>query len=106
MYPELLHFFSVVLFAAGIIVTLLGILLTSAPFTSSLIRHKFQAAFPFLLMTLGALLVAFIGWKGIISIPPPKLVSKPRKVELVIPRDAQMNAEIIREDTRIHLKDL
>ena len=32
--------------------------------------------------------------------------NNPRKVELVIPGDAQMNAEIIREDTRIHLKDL
>lgn len=32
--------------------------------------------------------------------------SNPRKVEVVIPGDAQMNAEIIREDTRIYLKDL
>ena len=36
------------------------------------------------------------------QIPNPN----PRKVELVIPGDAQMNAEIIREDTRIRLKDL
>lgn len=31
---------------------------------------------------------------------------KPRKVEMVIPNDAQMNAEIIQENTRIHLKNL
>ena len=32
--------------------------------------------------------------------------TKPRKVELVIPGDAQMNAEIIRKNDRIHLKNL
>lgn len=54
----------------------------------------------FLFLILG-LLLAYLSPLGS-RIPNPN----PRKVELVIPGDAQMNAEIIREDTRIHLKDL
>lgn len=104
MFPVLLHFFSFIFCVAGLGVTLLGTLLTIAPFTTSLICHKFQAAFPFLVMTLCGLLGVVIGWKGITSIPAPN--PKPRKVELEIPSDAQMNAEIIREDTRIYLKNL
>lgn len=100
MYPELLHFFSVVLFAAGIIVTALGILLTSAPFTTSLIRHKFQAAFPFLVMTLCGLLGAFIGWKGIISIPTPK------RLEIQAPADSVIRAQVIRNGQVIHQEEI
>ena len=100
MYPELIHFFSVVLFVAGIIVTLLGIFLTSAPFTTSLIRHKFQAAFPFLVMTLCGLLAAFIGWKGIISIPTPK------RLEIQAPPDSVIRAQVIRNGQVIHQEEI
>ena len=36
----------------------------------------------------------------------PCSIPEHRKVELVIPGDAQMNAEIIRKNDRIHLKNL
>lgn len=36
----------------------------------------------------------------------PKEPEKPRKVELVIPGDAKMNAEIIRQDDKILIKNL
>lgn len=100
MYPELIHFFSIVLFAAGIIVSLLGILLTSAPFTTSLIRHKFQAAFPFLVMTLCGLLGAFIAWKGIISI------STPKRLEIQAPPDSVIRAQVIRNGQVIHQEEI
>lgn len=100
MYPELLHFFSIVLFAAGIIVTALGILLATAPFTTSLIRHKFQAAFPFLVMTLCGLLGVFIGWKGIISIPTPK------RLEIQAPADSVIRAQVIRNGQVIHQEEI
>lgn len=100
MYPELLHFFSVVLFAAGIIVTALGILLTISPFTTSLIRHKFQAAFPFLVMTLCGLLGVVIGWKGIISIPTPK------RLEIQAPADSVIRAQVIRNGQVIHQEEI
>lgn len=100
MCPELVHFFSIVLLAAGIIVTALGILLAFAPFTTSLIRHKFQAAFPFLLMTLGGLLAVFIGWKGIISIPTPK------RLEIQAPPDSVIRAQVIRNGQIIHQEEI
>lgn len=100
MYPELIHFFSFILCAAGIGVTLLGILLTISPFTTSLIRHKFQAAFPFLVMTLCGLLAAFIGWKGIISIPTPK------RLEIQAPADSVIRAQVIRNGQVIHQEEI
>lgn len=100
MYPELIHFFSFILCAAGIGVTLLGILLTISPFTTSLIRHKFQAAAPFLVMTLCGLLGAFIGWKGIISIPTPK------RLEIQAPADSVIRAQVIRNGQVIHQEEI
>lgn len=58
---------------------------------------------------ISAFLLFFLGFLGFFCSAPestPEPTPKPRKVEMVIPGDAQMNAEIIREDTRIHLKNL
>lgn len=104
MFQELLHFFSIVLLAAGIIVTGLGIFLTTAPFTTSLIRHKFQAAFPFLVMTLCGLLGAFIGWKGIISIS--KSIPIPKRLEIQAPSDSVIRAQVIRNGQVIHQEEI
>lgn len=60
---------------------------------------SYVSAFIFLLMGFSGLLCS-----GSCSCPPS--TPKPRKVELVIPGDAQMNAEIIRKNARIHLKNL
>lgn len=62
-----------------------------------------------LISYLSAFLLFFLGFLGFFcsylrSTPEP--TPKPRKVEMVIPGDAQMNAEIIRKNTRIHLKNL
>ena len=100
MYPELLHFFSVVLFAAGNMVSALGMLLATSPFTTSLIRHKFQAAFPFLVMTLLGFLGAFIGWKGINSIPTPK------RLEIQVPADSVIRAQVIRNGQIIYQEEI
>lgn len=100
MYQELLHFFSFILCAAGLGVAVIGILLAISPFTTSLIRHKFQAAFPFLVMTLCGLLGAFIGWKGIISIPTPK------RLEIQAPADSVIRAEVIRNGQVIHQEEI
>lgn len=100
MYQELLHFFSFILCAAGLGVAVIGILLAISPFTTSLIRHKFQAAFPFLVMTLCGLLGAFIGWKGIISIPTPK------RLEIEAPADSVIRAEVIRNGQVIHQEEI
>lgn len=100
MYPELIHFFSFILCASGIGVTLLGILLTISPFTTSLIRHKFPAAAPFLVMTLCGLLGAFIGWKGIISIPTPK------RLEIQAPADSVIRVQVIRNGQVIHQEEI
>ena len=100
MYPELIHFFSMVLFVAGIIVSLLGIFLASAPFSTSLIRHKFQAAFPFLVMAFCGLLAIVIGWKGINSIPTPK------RLEIQAPHDSVIRAQVIRNGQVIHQEEI
>jgi hypothetical protein len=100
MFQELLHFFSFILCAAGLGVTLIGAFLSLAPFTTCLIRHKFQAAFPFLLMTLGGLLAGVIGWKGINSIPTPKTL------EIQAPADSVIRAEVIRNGHVIHQEEI
>lgn len=100
MLLELLHFFCFILCPMGIFVTLLGGFLTIAPFTTSLIRHKFQAAFPFLLMTLGGLLVAVISWWGIVSIPTPK------RLEIEAPANSVIRAEVIRNGQVIHQEEI
>lgn len=63
---------------------------------------------PLALMSyLSAFLLFFLGFLGFFCSAPKSLTEpKPRKVEMVIPRDAQMNAEIIRKNDRIHLKNL
>lgn len=100
MYQELLHFFSFILCAAGLGVAAIGIFLTIAPFTTSLIRHKFQAACPFLVMTLLGFFGAFIGWRGIISIPTPK------RLEIEAPADSVIRAEVIRNGQVIHQEEI
>lgn len=65
---------------------------------------------PLALMSyLSAFLFLFLGFLIFFCSAPesaPESTPKPRKVELVIPSDAQMNAEIIRKNDRIHLKNL
>lgn len=100
MIQEILHFFSFILCAAGIGVSVMGILLTIHDVTISLIRHKFQAAYPFLPMILGGLLAVFIGWKGIISIPTPKIL------EIQAPPDSVIRAEVIRNGQVIHQEEI
>lgn len=100
MLQELLHYFSFILCAAGLGVTLIGAFLIIAPFTTSLIRHKFSAALPFIMMTLGGLLGAGIGWKGLISIPTPK------RLEIQAPADSVIRAEVIRNGTVIHQEEI
>lgn len=100
MYQELIHFFSFIFCGAGIGVAIMGIFLSIAPFTTSLIRHKFQAATPFLVMTLCGLLGAFIGWKGIISIPTPK------RLEIQAPPDSVIRAQVIRNGQVIHQEEI
>lgn len=100
MLQELLHFFCFILCPMGIFVTLLGGFLTIAPFTTSLIRHKFQAALPFILMTIGGLLTTVITWLGIISIPTPK------RLEIQAPADSVIRAEVIRNGQVIHQEEI
>ena len=100
MLQELLHFFSFILCAAGLGVTLIGVFLVITPWTTSLIRHKFTAALPFIMMTLGGLLGVVIGWKGIISIPTPK------RLELQAPADSVIRAEVIRNGQVIHQEEI
>lgn len=100
MLLELLHFFCFILCPMGIFVTLLGGFLTIAPFTTSLIRHKFQAALPFILMTLGGLLTTVITWLGIVSIPTPK------RLEIEAPADSVIRAEVIRNGQVIHQEEI
>lgn len=100
MLQELLHFFSFILCAAGLGVTLIGVFLVIAPWTTSLIRHKFAAALPFIMMTLGGILGAVIGWKGIISIPTPK------RLEIQAPADSVIRAEVIRNGQVIHQEEI
>lgn len=100
MFQELLHFFSFILCAAGLGVSVMGILLTVHAVTIPLIRHKFQAAYPFLLMILGGLLAAFFGWKGITSIPTPKIL------EIQAPPDSVIRAEVIRNGQVIHQEEI
>lgn len=100
MLQELLHFFCFILCPAGLTVAGFGIFLSIAPFTTSLIRHKFQAAAPFLVMTLCGLLGAFIGWKGITSIPTPK------RLEIQAPADSVIRAQVIRNGQVIHQEEI
>lgn len=100
MFLELLHFFCFILCPMGIFVTLLGGFLTIAPFTTSLIRHKFQAALPFILMTIGGLLTTVITWLGIVSIPTPK------RLEIQAPADSVIRAEVIRNGHVIHQEEI
>ena len=100
MFQELLHFFCFILCPLGIFVTIIGGFLTIAPFTTSLIRHKFQAALPFIPMILGGLLGTYLGWKGITSIPTPK------RLELQAPADSVIRAEVIRNGTVIHQEEI
>lgn len=58
-----------------------------------------------LIFYLFAFLLFFLGFLRFIC-SSSESTPKPRKVELVIPGDAQMNAEIIRKNDRIHLKNL
>ena len=100
MIQEILHFFSFILCAAGLGVSVMGILLTVHAVTLPLIRHKFQAAYPFLLMILGGLLATFFGWKGITSIPTPKIL------EIQAPPDSVIRAEVIRNGQVIHQEEI
>ena len=100
MLQELLNFFCFILCPVGLIVAVIGAFLTIAPFTTSLIRHKFQAALPFVPMTIGGLLLAVITWKGIISIPTPK------RLEIEAPADSVIRAEVIRNGQLIHKEEI
>ena len=100
MYQELLHFFSFILCAAGLGAAGIGILLVVCAVTTPLIRHKFLVALPFLSMILGGLLAAFIGWKGIISIPTPK------RLDLEAPADSVIRAKVIRNGQVIHQEEI
>ena len=58
---------------------------------------------------LSAFLFFFLGFLGFFCsylCSTPKPTPKPRKVELVIPGDAKMNAEIIRRGDKILIKNL
>ena len=100
MFQELLHYFSFILCAAGLGVTLIGAFLTIAPWITPLIRHKFSAALPFVFLTIGGLLGVVIGWKGIISIPTPKTL------EIQAPVDSVIRAEVIRNGQVIHKEEI
>lgn len=100
MVQDLLHFFSFLLCAAGLGVTILGILLAISAVTTPLIRHKFQAALPFLSMIFGGLLATLIGWKGIISFPTPK------RLEIEAPADSVIRAEVIRNGQIIYKEEI
>ena len=100
MLQELLNFFCYILCSMGIFVTLISVFLSIAPFTTSLIRHKVSAALPFIVMTLGGLLGAIIGWKGLTSIPTPK------RLDLQAPADSVIRAEVIRNGQVIHQEEI
>lgn len=100
MLQELLHFFSFILCAGGLSVIVVGIILAAHAVTVPLIRHKFQAARPFLLMILGGFLAAFFGRMGIISIPTPK------RLEIEAPADSVIRAEVIRNGQVIHQEEI
>lgn len=90
MLQEPAHYFSFILFASGGFAVIVGILMAAHAVTIPLIRHKFQAARPFLLMILVGFLVAFIGGRGLTSIPTPK------RLEIEAPADSVIRAEVIR----------
>ena len=100
MFQELLHFFSFILCAGGLSATVIGIILAAHAVTIPLIRHKFQAARPFLLMILGGLLAVFIGWMGITSIPTLKIL------EIQAPADSVIRAQVIRNGQVIHQEEI
>ena len=100
MFQELLYFFFFILCAGGAGVAVIGILLAYCAVTTPLIRHKFKAALPFLLMILGGSLGAYFGWKGINSIPTPK------RLELQAPADSVIRAEVIRNGQVIHQEEI
>jgi hypothetical protein len=100
MFQELLHFFSFILCAAGLGVTVIGILLAVCAVTTPLIRHKVMAAVPFLSMILGGSLGTYFGWKGINSIPTPKTL------EIQAPVDSVIRAEVIRNGHVIHQEEI
>jgi hypothetical protein len=100
MSQEFIHFFSFFLCAGGFSLAVAGLILTFHAVTIPLIRHKFQAAYPFLLMILGGLLAAFFGWKGIISFPTPK------RLEIKAPPDSVIRAEVIRNGQVIHKEEI
>lgn len=52
------------------------------------------------------LLLGFLGLFCSYLRSTPELAPKPRKIELVIPGDAKMNAEIIRRSDKILIKNL
>ena len=100
MLQELLNFFCYILCSMGIFVALIGVFLAIAPFTTSLIRHKLSAALPFIVMSIGGLLGTVIGWKGLTSIPTPK------RLELQVPADSVIRAEVIRNGQVIHQEEI
>jgi len=100
MFQELLHFFSFILCAAGLGVTVIGILLAVCAVTTPLIRHKVMAAVPFLSMILGGSLGTYFGWKGIISFPTPK------RLEIQAPADSVIRAEVIRNGQIIYKEEI
>lgn len=100
MYQELLHFFSFILCAGGLSVAAVGIILAADTVTNPLIPHNLQAARPFLLMILGGFLAAFIGGRGLISIPIPKTL------EIQVPADSVIRAEVIRNGQVIHKEEI
>ena len=100
MYQELIHFFSFIFCGAGIGVAIMGILLTIAGVTTPLIHHKFLAVRSFLMMILLGFMGAFIGWKGIISIPTPK------RLQIQGPPDSVIRAQVIRNGQVIHQEEI
>jgi hypothetical protein len=100
MFQELLHFFSFIICTGGLSLTVVGIILAVDTLLNPLIRHNFQAARPFLLMILGGLLTAFIGGRGLISIPTPK------RLEIQAPADSVIRAEVIRNGQVIHQEEI
>ena len=100
MFQEILHFFSFIICAGGLSAIVVGIIMAAHAVTVPLIRHKFQAARPFLLMILGGFLAAFFGRMGIISIPTPK------RLEIEAPADSVIRAEVIRNGQVIHQEEI
>lgn len=100
MPQEPIHIFSFILFTGGSTAIILGIISVIHAVTCPLIRPNFQATHPFLLLILGGFLLAFLGWRGLITIPTPKTL------EIQAPPDSVIRAEVIRNGQIIHKEEI